>query len=256
MNDATTYNAMVAAITEGYRLFDTAQVYNNEAMVGKALRDSGLPREDYFVVTKLSSQCHGYESAKSNLRQSLDRLGLDYVDLYLIHSHRGGSNVETWKAFTELKAAGLTRSIGVSNFNVQHIQPLIDAGLEVPAVDQFELHPWNQHKDTVSYCRELKIAPMGYCPLARCRKFEDGKYPVVDQVAKKYNKTKAQVVLRWAVQSGFITIPKSEKPERIHENAELFDWFISEEEMTQINDLDERSNISKADLAMGEKWSD
>ena len=151
MDDPTAYNAMTSAIAAGYRLFDTAQMYGNEKMVGKALRDSNLPRDEYFVVTKLAE--HGYESAKKNLRLSLDRLGLDYVDLYLIHTHRGGDNVETWRGFTELKREGLTKSIGVSNFNVQHLQPLIATGMEVPAVNQFEMHPWNQHRETVKFCR-------------------------------------------------------------------------------------------------------
>ena len=152
--DKITYDALVSAMEAGYRLFDTAQVYNTEDMLGKALRDSGVPRDQYFIVTKLAPSDPGYENAKKNLRQSLDRLGLDYVDLYLIHGHRGNDNiVETWRAFTELKSEGLAMSIGVANFNVQHLEPLIASGLEVPSVNQFELHPWNQHKDTVKFCR-------------------------------------------------------------------------------------------------------
>ena len=187
------YEAVVDAANVGYRLIDTAQWYNNERMVGKALAETGLPRDDYFVVTKLSPDLHGYDSAKVNLAKSLELLGLNYVDLFLIHSPHGGSNVETWRAFTELKGEGLTRSIGVSNYNIHHVERLLAEGLELPAVNQFELHPWNQYPGPVRYCREKGITVMGYCPLARCQYFDTPKCAHVDVLCEKYGKTRAQV---------------------------------------------------------------
>jgi len=254
MEDEAVYNAVVAAIGEGYRLFDTARYYNNEKMVGKALIDSGLPRNEYFVVTKLFPENHGYENTKLNLKESLQYLGLDYVDLFLIHSPGHGKNIETWKAFVELKEEGLTKSIGVSNFNIQHLEPLLATGLEVPAVKQFEFHPWNQHKPTVKYCREKNIAVMGYCPLARGQLFDDGKYPIIDKLSTAYRRTKAQIVLRWAVQSGIITIPKSEKAARIKENCGLFDWTLSDDDMILMENMDQKLSISLSDPLMATEW--
>ena len=254
MKEDAVYNAVRAAVNDGYRLFDTARYYNNEHTVGKALIDSGLPRDEYFVVTKLFPHNHGYEETKLNLKQSLEYFCLDYVDLFLIHSPRNGKNVDTWKAFVELKQEGLTKSIGVSNYNIQHLEALIATGMEAPSVNQFELHPWNQHKPTVKYCREKNIAVMGYCPLARGQLFGDGKYPVIDKLSKTYKQTKAQIILRWAVQSGFITIPKSENKERIKENGGLFGWTLSKDDMNLIDNLDEQLSISSVDGIMVTEW--
>lgn len=248
------YNSINTAVNDGYRLFDTAQNYRNESAVGKALQDCGLKREEYFVVTKLFSDHPGYNSAKENLAISLKKLGLDYVDLYLIHTPRNGKIVETWKAFMELKEAGLTKSIGVSNFNIHHLQPLIDAGMEIPSVNQIEMHPWNQYKSTVKFCCDHNIAVMGYCPLARCRFFRDGLYPDIDNISKKHGKSKPQIILRWAVQSGFVTIPKSENKGRIKENGDLFSWSLNDDEMMTIDNLDNGIQVSNATSAMFSQW--
>ena len=143
-DDETVQNAVTHALKSGYRLFDTASHYGNEHVVGKVLRESGLNRDEYFVVSKLNTNNHGYESAKENIRESLNKLGTEFIDLHLIHSSRPGKIVETWKALVDLKKEGLLKSVGVSNFNSQHIQPIIDSGLELPEVNQFEIHPWNQ----------------------------------------------------------------------------------------------------------------
>jgi len=254
MGGNTAYNAVTTAVDTGYRLFDTAQFYDNEQIVGKALIDSGLPRNEYFVVTKLSPGNHGYQSAKINLKKCLDYLGFDYVDLFLIHSPHGGQNIETWKAFVELKEQGLTKSIGVSNFNIQHLEAMRAAGLEIPAVNQFELHPWNQYKETVRYCRENNIAVMGYCPLARGHFFDSNKCTMIDNLSETYKKTRAQILLKWAVQSGFITIPKSENKERIKENGSIFGWTLSEEDMSGINSLDEKVVVGAWNVHMRSKW--
>lgn len=254
MEGDVTYHAVINALNFGYRLIDTAQYYNNEHMVGKALLDSALPRSEYFVVTKLSPSFHGYESTKLKLKQSLHDLGLDYIDLFLIHSPHGGENVETWRAFVELKDEGLTKSIGVSNFNIQHIEALCASGLEIPAVDQFELHPWNQYKSTVKYCKEKKIAVMGYCPLARGHFFNSDKCALIKNFSKKYKKTKAQILLKWAVQSGFITIPKSGNSDRIRENGSIFGWMLSDQDMSVIDNMDEQYAIGSWNAHMRSEW--
>ncbi|XP_057302460.1 9,11-endoperoxide prostaglandin H2 reductase-like [Hydractinia symbiolongicarpus] len=247
--------ALESAVKNGYCLFDTAEMYKNEEMIGKALKNSTLSRDQYFVVTKLLPSKHGYNEAKSGLRESLTRLGLDYVDLFLIHSPHGGKNIETWKAFVELKQEGLTKSIGVSNFNVQHLKGLMASGMESPAVNQIELHPWYIPENCVEYCRKHSIAVMGYCPLARARLFEDGKYDIIDNLSKKHQKTKAQLLLRWALQREFITIPKSANPERIKENSEIFDFVLSEDDMNLMSQLNQELHIAKCSSVMNEHWT-
>lgn len=247
-----TYNAAIAAIEAGYRLFDTAQYYKNEHMVGNALRDSGLARNEYFVVTKVDPQNHGYITTKMSLMKSLELLKLDFVDLFLIHSPHGGKNLETWKAICELKEDGLAKSIGVSNFNIQHLEAFSANGLERPAVDQFELHPWNQYKNTVKYCRDNGITVMGYCPLARGQK---EKSELIEQLCEKYDKSRAQILLKWAVQSKFITIPKSANKDRIKENADIFSWTLVDTDMDLIAGLDEQYCVGSWNAHMLGEWA-
>jgi len=254
-NGTEIHNAVNNAIANNYMLFDCAQMYVNEEMLGKTLKESGLKREDYFVVSKLNPLKHGYEEAKQNIRESVKKLGLDYIDLYLIHSPMGGQLAETWKAFIELKQEGLIKSIGVSNCNKQHIDVLLSRGMEVPAVNQIELNPWHQQPGAVKYCEEKNIAVMGYCPLARNRNFAEGKYPALDDISKKLNKTKAQVVLRWALQRNFITIPKSSNAGRIKENSLLFDWSLDDHMMSSIDNLDENLYCSKSTAIMEQEYS-
>ena len=243
-----------SAVTNGYRMFDTAKYYENEVDIGLALKNSGLKREDYFVVTKLWISDHGYEETKKAFNESLNKLALDYVDLYLIHSPSGGKIINTWKAMSEMKRDGLIRSIGVSNFNTHHLDKLKEAcekeGFPLPSVNQIELHPWLQQRKVVKYCQDLGIAMMGFCPLARCVKF--GKCSVLEKISQKLNKTQAQVVLRWAMQKEFLTIPKSSSPERIKENAGIFGFELTHEDMENIDGLDDGMRVSTD--AMERPW--
>lgn len=232
---APTEQAVLAALTAGYRMVDTAALYRNEASVGAALRKSGLRRDEVFVVTKLWNDCHGRRKALRACRESLQRLGLDYVDLYLIHSPIGGRQLETWDAMLELRDSGLALSVGVSNFGVQHLEGIRQAGREAPAVNQVELHPFLQQRDVVSYCRQHDIAVMGYSPLARSEKLRDR---TVAGVAQRAGCTPAQAMIRWALQHDIITIPKSVNENRVVENAQVFDWVLSPEDMAQLDALD------------------
>jgi len=240
-NGPKLYNAVNHAIKTGYRLFDCATKYKNEEMLGKTLKESDLKRENYFVVSKLNPENHGFMLAKKNIKESVEKVGLGYIDLYLIHSPKNGKLVETWKALIELKQEGLVKSIGVSNFNKQHLEVLLSRGMEVPAVNQIELNPWHQQPGVVKYCEERNIAVMGFCPLARNLRFQDGSCHALEEICKIVNKTKAQVVLRWTLQRNFITIPKSSNAGRIKENSLLFDWSLDDHMMSAINNLDENS---------------
>lgn len=228
--------AVEYAISKGYRLIDTAEFYQNEADVGRGVKNSGIKREDVFVVTKLWD--NGYSRCKKIFNESLKKLDLKYVDLYLIHAPSSGKVVETYKAMLELKEQGLIRSVGVSNFGVQHLEGLASAGLPKPSVNQIELHPWQQKLDIVKYCRANGVTVMGYSPLVKGQRFDD---KTLNQIAKKYKKTTAQILIRWSVQHGYITIPKSSKPQRIVENMQVFDWSIDDADMAVLNSFPDKS---------------
>lgn len=227
---------VIFALKNGYKLLDTAQIYGNEADVGSGLIKSGIAREDVFIVSKIYTTNHGYEATMASVNASLERLQTKYVDLFLIHSPYGGLNVETYQALLDLKKKGVIRSVGVSNFEVQHLNGLKEAGLPMPSVNQIELHPFQRRDYLVTICNEYGIAIMGYSPLARGYKFDD---ITLITLAEKYQKTMAQVMLRWSVQKGFITIPKSTKPERILENGNVFDFSLSPEDMNLLDNTDQ-----------------
>ncbi|KAL9975459.1 hypothetical protein ACROYT_G012620 [Oculina patagonica] len=218
----------------GYRLIDTAAFYANEAEVGQAIKESGVNREDVFVVTKLQKLGHGYDECLQAFNASLNKLDVSYVDLYLIHHPKPGRNVESFKAMMKLKEQGLIRSIGVSNFGVNHLKEMEKAGLPTPAVNQIELNPYWRLEDIVNYCREKGIAVMGYCPMFQGQKNDD---PILVEMASRYKKTVPQLLIRWSVQKDYITIPKSAKPERILENANVFDFTISDKDMETLNSM-------------------
>jgi diketogulonate reductase-like aldo/keto reductase len=222
------------ALKNGYRLLDTAALYGNEQEVGRGIRQSGLQRSEVFVVTKLLTDLHGYKECTDAFNDSLKKLGTEYVDLYLIHSPSGGKLLETYDAMLDLKKKGLIRSVGVSNFGIQHLEGLRKAGKPLPSTNQIELHPMMRKQDIVDYCREHNIAVMGYSPLAKGKKMDDQQ---LNAVAKKYNKSLAQLMIRWSVQKGYITIPKTSKSERVLENAQVFDWSISDEDMQMMETL-------------------
>lgn len=229
-----TVDAVVHALKNGYRLIDTAQYYENEEGVGEAIKKSGIPRSEIFVTTKLLQ--HGYDICKTSFMESLKKLQLEYVDLFLIHNPQGGKNLESYDAMVELQKQGLIKSIGVSNFNVIHLEEFRKAGKPTPAVNQIELHPYLRQTEIVKYCLEHNIAVMGFTPLTRGKKLDD---PPLVEIAKKYNKTTAEILLRWSVQKGYITIPKSINPERIVANSKVFDFWISEEDMQKMETFPE-----------------
>jgi len=229
--------ACLAALKHGYRHIDSARVYGNEVDVGRAVRESGVPRSEVFVTSKIVNSEHGFESAIRAVDSSLQRFGFDYIDLFLIHDPLSGKQrrLETWRALLEAKKAGKLRTVGVSNFGVKHLEEIREAGLETPAVNQIELQPFCQQKDIVEYCNKHGIFVQAYCPLVRGR-FDN---PVLKEVAKKYNKEVAQVLVRWSLQRGFSPLPKSSQPTRVVSNADLYDFEISAEDMAKIDALDQ-----------------
>ncbi len=233
-----TAEAVAQALSVGYRHIDTAAAYRNEAGVGQAIRASGLDRGEVFVTTKCWNDDHGFEEAKRALRASLERLQLDFVDLYLIHwpvpSH--DRYVDTWRAFIDLQSDGLTRSIGVSNFQPAHLQRVVAETGETPAINQIELHPYLQQPLLRRKHREMMIVTEAWSPLAQGQALAD---PTILKIADAHAKTPAQVVIRWHVQLGNVVIPKSVTPRRIHENFDVFDFALSDAEMKAIGTLDE-----------------
>jgi 2,5-diketo-D-gluconate reductase A len=234
--------AVRTALEIGYRHIDTAQMYRNERGVGEGLRQSGIAREDVFVTTKLNNGRHGHDSAIEALDESLRALGTDYVDLYLIHwpQARLRKYVDTWKAFEKVAADGRARSIGVSNFQREHLETLAAQTDTVPAVNQIELHPALQQVDLRTYHHARGIATEAWSPLAQGRVLGD---PAIADMAAKYGRTPAQVVLRWHIQAGNIVFPKSSTPSRMRENIDIFDFELSVDDMAAISGLDRGTRI-------------
>jgi 2,5-diketo-D-gluconate reductase A len=237
-----TAEVTLRALQTGYRHVDTAAAYRNEASVGQALRASGLDREGVFVTTKCWNDDQGYEEAKRALRASLDRLELDAVDLYLIHWPAPARDryVDTWRAFIELKDAGLTRAIGVSNFQPAHLARIVDETGVTPAVNQIELHPRLQQPELRREDADRGIVTEAWSPLAQGAVLSD---PVIVRIAEAHGRTPAQVVLRWHLQLGNVIFPKSVTPERIAENFALFDFALGDDEMAAIAELDAGERI-------------
>ncbi|KAH8109889.1 Aldo/keto reductase [Phellopilus nigrolimitatus] len=230
------FPACEAALKHGYRHIDTAQMYRNEAEVGRAIHESGVPRDEVFVTTKIYHNLHGYDSTLDIVEKSLSKLGSSYIDLYLIHSPLSGKEkrLATYRALVEKRDAGKIRTIGVSNYGVKHLEELREAGFEAPAVNQIELHPFCQQKDIVAYCNANKIVLQAYCPLVR----GDFSHPVLQEISKTVNKTPAQVLVRWSLQRGFVPLPKSARPERVVTNAGVFDFALSEADVARLDALD------------------
>ena len=235
---AHSMETMISALKIGYRHLDTASLYDNEEEVGEAVRRCGLPREEIFVTTKLWNSDHGYDRALKAFNQSLNRLGLDYVDLYLIHWPVPVKRRESWRALETLYEEGRARAIGVSNYMVQHLEEVLEHGKMVPAANQIELHPFNYmtRRPTIDLCRQHEICVECYSPLTKGARLAD---PGLSQVAGKYGRSNAQILIRWGLQKGFVTLPKSSHLKRVQENAEVFDFSISEEDMGVLEKLDE-----------------
>jgi len=232
-----TAEATTLALQAGYRHIDTAAAYGNEAAVGQAVRAAGLDRSEVFITTKCFNDDHGHQQAHKAFKASLDRLEVDYVDLYLIHWPVPSKDkyVETWQAFTELQAEGVVRSIGVSNFQPAHLRRIIDETGVTPAINQVELHPLLQQAGLRREHAELGIVTEAWSPLAQGAVLDD---PVITEIAETHSKTAGQVVIRWHLQLGNVVIPKSVTPERIEQNFDVFDFHLSEREMAAIEELD------------------
>ncbi|WP_234659508.1 aldo/keto reductase [Agromyces marinus] len=232
------------ALEIGYRHLDTARIYGNEEGVGRAVAASGLPREELFITTKLWNDDQGTQSAFDAFEASLDRLGLEHVDLYLIHWPVPAQDryVESWRALERIRESGRARSIGVSNFMVPHLERLRDETDVVPAVDQIELHPAHQQPEVVEYAAEHGIAVQSWGPLGQ------GKYPLLEmpevtEPAEAHGRTPAQVVIRWHLQRGFIVFPKSNRRERMAENFDVLDFALSEDEMDRITAIERAGRL-------------
>ena len=227
--------AVTHALSIGYRHIDTAAFYGNESDVGRAVRESGVPRSEVFVVTKLWNSDQGYASALKACDASLAKLKLDYIDLYLLHWPEPGRRLDSWRALVELQKQGKCRSIGVSNFTIAHLEELLAASDVTPAVNQVEFNPFLYQRGLLEFCRRRGIQLEAYCPLTRGEKLKDS---TVAGIARRHGKTAAQVVLRWALQHDVVVIPKSARPARITENAGLFDFALDERDMATLDALD------------------
>lgn len=228
------------ALELGYRQIDTASFYGNEVGIGNGIKSSKISREDIFLVTKLWNDDHGYEKTIEAFNKSLKNLQVDYIDLYLIH-WPNKLNTETWKAFEHLYESGKIKAIGVCNFKQKHLEELIKNSKMKPMVNQVEMHPINQKNELIDFCKKNDIQLIAWSPIMRGKIF-DNEFMI--NLSKKYNKSIAQIVLRWHMQRGIVPIPKSSNESRIKENLDVFDFEISEEDMMKIALLDEGYNAS------------
>ena len=234
--------SVAAAIEAGYRHIDTAQAYGNEEGVGKGIRESGIDRKDLFITTKLWNSNHSYKLTMRTFEESMNKLGLDYLDLFLIHwpnpiafrDHWQEANAESWKAMEELYEAGKIRAIGVSNFRPHHIEALLKTAKIAPMVNQIRLCPGDTQDETVDWCRDHGMVLEAYSPLGIGQIFE---VPEMQKLAGKYQRSIAQVCIRWSLQRGYLPLPKSVTPSRIQENLKVFDFELSEEDVQLIADL-------------------
>lgn len=233
----TAVTAVQAALSAGYRHVDTAAVYENEDGVGEGIRASGIARSEIFLTTKLWNADQGYDSTLKAFDASLKRLGTDYVDLYLIHwpAPKRDQYVDTWKAFIQLQKEGRARSIGVSNFQPEHLQRLIDETGVTPVINQIELHPDFPQKENRAWHEKHRIVTESWSPLGQGTLLEN---PVVAKVAAKHGRTPAQVIIRWHIDNGLVVIPKSVTPSRIEENFKVFDFRLDAEDMATFADLE------------------
>lgn len=235
-NNGPTYEATLAALKAGYRHIDTAAGYMNESDVGKAVKDSGIPREEIFITSKLWLQDHGYENAKIGLQNSLNALGVDYIDLYLIHQPYGDVS-GSWKALEEAVEEGKIKSIGLSNNTVKYLKENLKNCRILPAVNQVECNPFFQQKELRQLMDEYNIRLEAWYPLGHGNK-ELLTHPTLVSLAHKYGKDVGQIILRWHYQEGFVSLPKSTNPVHIEGNINIFDFELSEEEMNQIRAMD------------------
>lgn len=235
-NGRQAIDSILYALGIGYRHIDTAAMYENEMEVGKAVRESGIPREEIFVTTKLWNSDHGYDNTIKAFQRSLERLGLDYVDLYLIHWPVENLRLESWRALERLYSDGLCKAIGVSNYMERHVDEILNNFSIVPAVNQVEFSPFLYLKELQNYCESKGIALESYSPLTKGYRLNE---PRLIEIARRYDKSTSQILIRWCLQKGMIVIPKSSRNEHIKENADIFDFEISEADMLALDNLNE-----------------
>lgn len=236
------YQSTIDALAAGYRHIDTAAAYGNEESIGRALKDSGIAREEIFVTSKLWNDAHGYEEAKQALDATLARLDLDYLDLYLIHwpnpkayrENWAEANAAAWRAMEEAYEAGKIRAIGISNFQVKHFEELLKTAKVTPMVNQLFVNPSDLEEEIVAFNNEHNVLTEAYSPLGTGKMLT---VPAIQEIADKYNKSVAQVALRWSLQHGFLPLPKSTHKERIVENGQVFDFELSADDMAALDKL-------------------
>jgi|ERR687897_610481 methylglyoxal/glyoxal reductase len=232
----STLRAVKYALDVGYRHIDTAWLYGNEGDVGKAILESSIEREEIFITTKVWNSDQGYRSTLAACERSLQRLGLAYVDLYLIHWPVEGQNNNTWKAMIQLLREGKTRAIGVSNYEIFHLQEIFQNFDVIPSVNQVEFHPFLYQEKLLEFCKNSNIQLEAYSPLTRGQRLN---HPTLVDLAKKYDKSPAQILIRWSLQHGLVVIPKSIRKDRIRENIQVFDFQLEETDMKLLNSLNE-----------------
>jgi diketogulonate reductase-like aldo/keto reductase len=235
-NGRQAIDLILYAFEIGYRHVDTAAMYENEKEVGQAVRESGIPREEIFITTKLWNSDHGYDNTIKAFQHSLERLGLDYIDLYLIHWPVENIRLESWRALEKLYNEGLCKSIGVSNYMERHLNELLSNSSVIPVVNQVEFSPFLYLKELQNYCESKGIALESYSPLTKGYKLKD---PNMIDIACNYDKSTSQILIRWCLQKGVIVIPKSSQKEHIKENADVFDFNISDADMIALDNLNE-----------------
>jgi 2,5-diketo-D-gluconate reductase A len=247
LSDDETEHAVSAALEMGYRLIDTAAVYGNEAAVGRAIAASGIPRAELFITTKLANADQGFTTTQEACKVSLERLGLDYVDLYLVHwpAPQLGKYVDSFGGLIQLRGDGYARSIGVCNFTEEHLSTVIDLTFVTPAVNQIELHPLLNQAELRAANAQHNIVTEAYSPLAVGRLLDN---PTVTSVAAEYDRTPAQVLIRWSLQLGNVVIPRSAKPERIATNFDVFDFELATEHMDALNGLNDGTRVREDPL--------
>lgn len=233
-------NTVRWGLETGYRHIDTAAIYGNEVGVGRAIKQSDVPRADIFVTTKVWNRDQGYAQTLAAFEASLERLGMDYVDLYLVHWPVEGKYIETWRALETIYDSGRARAVGVSNFLVHHLENLLAEARIGPMVDQVEFHPYLQQPDLQAFCRQHQIQLEAWRPIM---KGQVNQLPELVELGQKYGKTPVQITLRWMVQRGVVAIPKSEQQARIQSNADIFDFELAAEELAVIDGLDRRERL-------------
>ncbi len=248
--DEAAKRAVANALEVGYRIVDTAKIYGNEQGVGEAIRESGIPREDLFITTKLWNDDQGYDRTLKACQKSLDKLGLDYLDLYLIHWPATSKRHDSWRAFEQLHKDGLIKATGVSNYTIDHLEDLATRSQLTPSVNQVELHPfiYEEQKSLLKYCRQQNILIEAYSPLNRISSGSDG---VVENLANKLGKTPQQLALRWCIQHGTLPLPRSTNPDHTRSNFKALDFELNSKDMQALDSLSDGERVTWDPANMG-----